>query len=342
MKTNCIRYENVILYLARNIIKHGTVYCQQVPTRKLSKLSMGMFWMCNMPRRDVLKIGLLLGNGINMRLGITDLNTNEVASRFERIMKECIKPLCKEFEIDYSDDFVVDISCNNGIEHLVGEVYEYIKAKKPGIWIQNDNIKLLDLMTAIGFVSIFFDEKGLINTTYNMDDIPSFEGYYRIYSVNYTEFWDTSDRCVHLHGRADLDKIKEEWDCLRCRNENVIKGLIGLTLPGIIFAPIQIIKADLDMVKGLYPSDNLYPDYGIYPNGGIKLYKELEEVDTIDVFGLSPYGDRKLIGVLNTMKKVRVYIYNMKNNNKDVKEWNNLLVCEHEFLDSSTFRGPDA
>lgn len=289
-----------------------------------------------------MKIGLLLGNGINIRLGITDLDTNKVASRFERMMKECINPLCKEFEIDYTDDFVVDISCNNGIEHLVGEVYRYIKAKKPGCWIKNDDIKLQDLMTAIGFVSIFFDEKGLINTTYNMGDIPSFEGYDRIYSVNYTEFWDTSDRCVHLHGRADLDKIKEEWDRVKCRNENVINGLLGLALPGIIFAPIQITKTDLDMVKGLYPSDNLYPGYGIYPNEGIKLYKELEEVDTIDVFGLSPYGDRKLIDALNIMNKVRVYIYNMKNNDKDVKDWNNLLVCEHEFRDSETFKGPDA
>ena len=109
--------------------------------------------------RVALKTGLLLGNGINARIGIKDLTADKVAGRFEELMRECISPMCKEFEIDYADDFVVDISGNTGIEHLVEALYEYIKTKKPGHWIKNDDIDL-DSITGTSDMKKIRDLKG--------------------------------------------------------------------------------------------------------------------------------------------------------------------------------------
>ena len=105
-------------------------------------------------------------------------------------------------------------------------------------------------------------------------------------------------------------------------------------MPGIIFAPEQIAKKELEFVVGTYPSDDLCPGYGVFPNGGIELYDELDEVDTLDVFGLSPYGDKGLAEKINSKNKVRIFVHKLKNNAKDVDEWNRLLTCDHEFLDS--------
>lgn len=66
-----------------------------------------------------------------------------------------------------------------------------------------------------------------------------------------------------------------------------------------------------------------------------ELYTELKNAEELDIFGVSPYGDDSLIDVINRMKTVTVYIYNMKNNKQEVEVWNIILQCPHIFKDSS-------
>ena len=61
-------------------------------------------------------------------------------------------------------------------------------------------------------------------------------------------------------------------------------------------------------------------------------------MEQLDIFGLSPYGDDSLIDVINRMKSVTVYVYNMKTN-AQIKVWDKILHCPHVFVDSTEARG---
>ena len=58
-----------------------------------------------------------------------------------------------------------------------------------------------------------------------------------------------------------------------------------------------------------------------------------KNVDELDIFGMSPYGDDSLIHIINTKLKVRVFIYN-KDSNHETREWMRKLTCPYELLDS--------
>lgn len=85
---------------------------------------------------------------------------------------------------------------------------------------------------------------------------------------------------------------------------------------------------------GRYPSENLYPAEDLFLHEPIKLYKELNPIKSIEIFGMSPYGDNSLIEKLNHMEHIIVYVHD-KDNNPETIEWNNLLKCPHIIKDST-------
>lgn len=67
---------------------------------------------------------------------------------------------------------------------------------------------------------------------------------------------------------------------------------------------------------------------------GKELYTELDKVNELDIFGMSPYGDQSIIDKINSKNKVRVFIYK-KDGNEETKIWEKKLTCTHELIDSS-------
>ena len=87
---------------------------------------------------------------------------------------------------------------------------------------------------------------------------------------------------------------------------------------------------------GCYPSDRLYPSEDLYPKEPKKLYKELDNIQRIEVFGISPYGDDELIEKLNMIEKVKIFIYKGKKNDDEIDEWKK-RVSSAEIVDASDF-----
>jgi len=66
------------------------------------------------------------------------------------------------------------------------------------------------------------------------------------------------------------------------------------------------------------------------------LYAKLDDIEKLDIFGMSPYGDEDLINKITKIKDVTVYIYDLKNNSEK-DEWirkvkNVKLKDSEEFL----------
>ena len=63
------------------------------------------------------------------------------------------------------------------------------------------------------------------------------------------------------------------------------------------------------------------------------MYTELLEVDELDIFGMSPYGDESIIANINSIDKVRVFVY-QRDSNPETEEWKKRLTGRYELLDS--------
>lgn len=296
-----------------------------------------------------MKKGLLLGNGINSRIGVDSFSVDNIWRRFiENIRK--YKPVFEAtFDITIYEDEIVDVllnSSNRGIETLAGTVYKYICDKIGSKWSTNDDIRLQDLLTCIAITTIFLDENGKKKVNYKVDQLPDFSVYDMVFTLNYYEFWDYNHIAVPLHGRVDLDAIHENinvlvsslrmsYDKYRETVEKVARNnkVQIVNLSDIIFAPSAVIKEHLICVEGIYPSNRLFPADDLYLIKKQKLYEDIKNVDELDIFGMSPYGDDSLIHIINTKLKVRVFIYN-KDSNHETREWMRKLTCPYELLDS--------
>ncbi len=101
----------------------------------------------------------------------------------------------------------------------------------------------------------------------------------------------------------------------------------------IIFSPEFYKKEEMNSL-GAYPSKGLQPATDLFPFDMPKLYSELDNINNLEIFGMSPYGDDDLIKRLNTMKKIIVYVYD-KEHSEQTDIWDKVLSCPHEIKDSS-------
>ena len=100
-----------------------------------------------------------------------------------------------------------------------------------------------------------------------------------------------------------------------------------------IFSPINGIKSKSET---LYPSEHSHPANDLYPMGELLLYEPLKNIKSIDVFGVSPYGDIELIEKISKINKKKIYIYKIEEHEKELNKWNE-LVGDSEYLDSRYF-----
>ena len=105
----------------------------------------------------------------------------------------------------------------------------------------------------------------------------------------------------------------------------------------LVFSPSAVKKDKLICVTGVYPSDKLYPADDLFLYRPKELYVDLDSVDELDVFGMSPFGDESIIEKINEKKLVRVFVYN-KDENEETKAWKSKMKCNYELLDSSDLK----
>ena len=82
----------------------------------------------------------------------------------------------------------------------------------------------------------------------------------------------------------------------------------------------------------IYPANDLFPD-----DGKGDIYKELDNIKNIEIFGMSPYGDQSLIKKISKIENIIIYVYNM--NMEEIREWakyiqNAIFKDSKEFITS--------
>lgn len=302
---------------------------------------------------------LLLGNGINLDLGISELYAINIFHRFqdiliktssiyEYIFGKCFdEQICQNIFADCIKN--PEDSAKIGIESLAKNVYDYIK--KENDWSDNAERDLIDCITVSAINAIFYNGTNIIDTAPVINDnnstkISILQSYNNVFSLNYAEFWDNLDKCSFLHGKYILPKLSSgEKDIILFNpyndNSGTYKNLIDQLTnkytmlkysPNVIFTPL-LDKQDSSYI-GHCPSDTLFPSSNTFPSAVPELYKELDNIKSLDIFGMSPFGDDKLIKKLSTIPNLTVYVYKMDTD--QVNKWNELLkrkCC----MDSSLF-----
>lgn len=109
------------------------------------------------------------------------MSESEIKERFRCNRYKFVPILKTLYGITLSEDVcneVVQSSKSNGIESLAGSLYKYVKINVSKKWTDNDSKMLLDISE-----------------------------YERVYTLNYTEFWDNKEEYIYLHGKIDLSNL---------------------------------------------------------------------------------------------------------------------------------------
>lgn len=168
---------------------------------------------------------------------------------------------------------------------------------------------------------------------------------------NEIEFWDDEHRCIHLHGKIDLSKLCDKKASILVSAggmnykeyakavDNIRKtnSVIEFYPNDIVFAPSEVEKDKLVCVTGISPSNRLYPADDLFLYRAKELYADLDLVDELDVFGMSPFGDESIIEKINEKNLIRIFVYN-KNENDETKVWESKLKCKYELLESDDMK----
>ena len=294
--------------------------------------------------------GLLLGNGINACIGIEDLSREVIQQRFLYNVKVYSPIIESLFGVKIDEDFLNHLDDKfmvYGIETLAGFLYKYIKSETNSKWRDNDEHRIQDVISCVCLSSIFYLKDGKIRGDYDKTKMPPIERYDYLYTLNYVEFWDLDMKSIYLHGRVDFSKLDDAKNAvlvstdrmglneyaMAVENIRKLNSVIEFHPNDVIFAPDGIEKKKLICVAGVSLSDKLFPADDLFLYRGKELYTELDNVDELDVFGMSPYGDDSIIDIINSKKSVKIYIHD-KARNKETNDWNKKLKCSYELLDS--------
>lgn len=302
---------------------------------------------------------LLLGNGINLDLGISELYAINIFHRFQDIL---IKTSAiyeyifgKGFDEQICQNIFADCIKNPkdtakiGIESLAKNVYDYIK--KENDWSDNAERDLIDCITVSAINAIFYNGTNIIDTAPVINDnnstkISILQSYNNVFSLNYTEFWDTTNICSFLHGKYTLPKLSSTGKNIilfnsyydKSGNYNKLINQLSNSYTMIKYVPDVVFTPLLDKQDSLYvghcPSPTLFPGFTTFPSAVSELYTALDNIDSLDIFGISPFGDDNLIEKLSAIPDLTIYVY--KKDKDQVNKWNGLLKREC-CIDSSLF-----
>lgn len=291
---------------------------------------------------------LLLGNGINLDFGVSELSAESIFRRFQDILIKT-SPLYeylmgKGFDTQICNLIFAD--CQNsaeklGIEVLARNVYDYLK--NCDRWSKNNERELKDFITVSAINAIFYNGNTAINITpitneANRIKISTLKSYNNVYSLNYAEFWDSANKCCFLHGNYELPEglsagkdiilfypYKDDSGTYKKLIEQLSdKYSMREYFPNVVFTPLMD-KQD-SLYDGHVPCMSLFPGLNLFPSNVRQLYVELNNIESLDIFGMSPVGDDRLIQRLSGIPNLKIYVFNMEE--KQVDKWNDLLKRE--------------
>lgn len=136
--------------------------------------------------------GLLLGNGINNRIGIDKLSVKDINRRFRTNIVKYSPVFESLFSVKVSDvvlEKIVGLSKDVGIELLAGSLYRYIKELSGNSWSDNDEYRIQDVVASISLLSIFYEESGKVKLDYNRSELLDMNNYDYVFTLNYYEAW---------------------------------------------------------------------------------------------------------------------------------------------------------
>ena len=117
----------------------------------------------------------------------------------------------------------------------------------------------------------------------------------------------------------------------------IVYRLVQLIRRYIVYRGTEVEKDKLVCVTGISPSNRLYPADDLFLYRAKELYADLDLVDELDVFGMSPFGDESIIEKINEKNLIRIFVYN-KNENDETKVWESKLKCKYELLESDDMK----
>jgi hypothetical protein len=266
---------------------------------------------------------LLIGNGINARSDKAELFSNRaINDRFIYSIEKYARSEIKQDDlrkmiIDSKNSLEENASKYN-IEQLAYKLYISVinefRNRYGYIISDNDDRRLKLFLRKVALNAIFFLNEKFIELTIHTEVLKALERYEEIFSLNYYEYWDSSNTVHYLHGKAIF-------------SDNCV-----VNSDACIFSPV------LDKPKSTFldlcPSNSLFPADDLYPYAGFPLYKELSAIDKIEVFGVSPYGDEELLEKLSNISELVIYIHNMDIVQKD--DWQK-KISHAIFKDSDEF-----
>lgn len=283
---------------------------------------------------------LLLGNGINMHFHIEELNPINISKRFRNILLYS-SPLYESlFHVAFTPEICETLIPNTsvlGIESLAEKVYRYIYNHMNNPTLINNEYRLLNAIKVSAINAIFYEDTQFIKIpTFKVGEVNRLYFYKNIFTLNYTELWKPQNPCTYLHGeyttvsssnngKQILLYASEQYNLpayeQAVKNLSLKFDMVEFNGYDIIFSPL------LDKQKvvgaGHYPAENLQLDDDLFPYDPPKLYAALDGISSLDVFGVSPLGDEKLISHLALIPDLNIYVYGMDKN--QVSEWNKKL-----------------
>ena len=292
---------------------------------------------------------LLIGNGLNLTNKENNfLNSNEIAQRFKQNLKvywSLIENLTYLKNVDINK-IIVKLDEDKGIEELSGRVFEFLyeEIKHTRMFNWNDCYRLVEILGEISLKSIFFKDIFMVPKITNEYISVINDKYENVFSLNYIEDWDIKERVNYLHG--NLKKyLKENMDIgsnILSSNEEYVKFKTNeytkVDFLDVIFMPTNDILDKYNYVEeGLYPKKcglEIYPANDLFPYGGRDIYSKLEGINNIDIFGMSPDGDKAIIEKISKIPEIKIYVYNL--NEKEIQKWKSLGV-NATFVDSREF-----
>ena len=266
----------------------------------------------------IIKNNLLLGNGVNQNSNSDELNSFKIKKRFLGFLDQNMQITEHEVIKNAYNKYKSEItnSGEDNIEEFSNFIFHKLKKK---FNLDNNKYRLRDILKTNAIKSIFINNNQFIEIKINKTIKEKILKYDNVFTLNYFSYCDEKNICNYLHGQVEF-----------------INGKIS-NIRDLAFNPN--LKVSKSKAKLIYPSKNLYPGKDLKPGSKFDLYKELKEISTIDIFGVSPYGEDDLFNILNEMDIITVFIYQLSSNSEEKETWNNKLskVKELSFKDANEF-----
>lgn len=291
---------------------------------------------------------LLIGNGLNLANNNFYLNIDMVKNRFLTELKEKLILFQKALyldELNYDDIYKYIIKEYIGIEQLAGHLFDYIQAKvnEKRKFNENDNYRTIELIGIIALRALFIIDNQFIEPQVTELYTSKMNKYDKIFTLNYIESWDKNNNCIYLHG--NISKFFQNYNGQSVTTNILIHNPeikdyfkdnpVVLDLGEIIFVPDNKKVNKLSYVgTPYYPSNTLYPADDLFLKESKDIYEDLDNAESLDIFGVSPYGDKSLINKLMKIPQITIYVHNL--NELEIMEWKKSLPWAI-FKDSSSF-----